>query len=147
MDDARHDLTDAEWERLRPLLPPAKPATGRPNRDHRAVLDAIFWRLRTGAPWRDLPARFGPWETAYSRFRRWRAAGVWDAVLAELQSAADAGGAFDWGLHFVDGTSIRAHPHAAGAPKKGAAPTRPSGVPAAASRPSCTCAPRGTASR
>jgi transposase len=147
----RHELTDDEFARLRPLLPPGRPATGRPNRDHRTVLNAIFWRLRTGAPWRDLPERYGPWQTAYSRFRRWQRAGVWDRILAELQSGADARGEVDWALHVVDGTTVRAHPHAAGAPKKGAPTanrrTKPSAAPGAASRPSCTCAPRAAASR
>jgi transposase len=141
----RHELTDAQWERLRPLLPPQRPATGRPAKDHRAVVNAILWRLKTGAPWRDLPERYGPWQTAYSRFRRWQRAGVWDRVLAALQAEGDARGELDWTLHFVDGTSVRAHQHAAGA-KKGAA-TRRSGAPAAGSRPKSTCAPSAAASR
>jgi transposase len=84
------------------------------------ILNAILWVLRTGAPWRDLPERFGPWSTAWSRFRRWTAAGIWARVLATLQRAADAAGELDWGTHFVDGTVVRAHArgvaqHAAGA--------------------------------
>lgn len=141
----RNLLTDGQWARLEPLLPPARPRTGRPNKDHRLVVEAIVWRLRTGAPWRDLPACFGPWQTAYSRFRRWREAGVWDRALAALQAQGDAAGDLDWTLHFVDGTTIRAHQHAAGA-KRGAA-TKPSAAPAAASPPSCTCGPSGAASR
>ena len=142
----RHELTDAQFARLAPLLPPERPATGRPNKDHRTVLNGILFRLRTGAPWRDLPERYGPWETVYSRFRRWQQAGVWARVLAALQADADASGELDWGLHFVDGTTVRAHPHAAGAPKTGAA-TRPSAAPGAASRPSSTSGPRAAASR
>jgi transposase len=141
----RHELTDERFAKLAPLLPPERPATGRPNRDHRTVLNAILWRLRTGAPWRDLPERYGPWQTAYSRFRRWQRAGVWERVLAALQADGDARGELDWALHFLDGTTVRAHPHAAGA-KKGAA-TRPSAAPAAASAPSSTSAPSGGASR
>jgi transposase len=141
----RHELTDDQWERLAPLLPPQKPATGRPNRDHRTVLNGILWRLRTGVPWRDLPERYGNWQTVYSRFRRWQRAGVWARVLAALQAEGDAAGGLDWGLHFVDGTVVRAHQHAAGA-KKGAA-TRPSAAPAAASAPSSTSGPRAGASR
>ena len=71
--------------------------------------------LRTGAPWRDLPERFGPWATAWSRFRRWTAAGIWARVLAVLQRAADGAGQLDWQTHYVDGTVVRAHQHAAGA--------------------------------
>ena len=62
----RHSLTDSQWEQLAPLLPPAKPRTGRPNLDHRRILDGILWRLTTGAPWRDVPATYGPWQTLYS---------------------------------------------------------------------------------
>ncbi len=79
------------------------------------MLSAILWVLRTGAPWRDLPERFGPWSTAWSRFRRWTAAGVWARLLAVLQRAADRAGRLDWATHFVDGTVVRAHQHAAGA--------------------------------
>src|SRR6476646_12206608 len=116
----RHELTDEQWRRLEPLLPPQRPETGRPARDHRTVVNAILWRLRTGAPWRDLPERYGPWQTAYSRFRRGQQAGVWTRVLAALQANGDARGDLDGSLHFVDGTTVRAHQHAAGA-KKGAA--------------------------
>jgi len=139
----RYLLTDAQWDRLAPLLPPAKPHSGRPNKDHRVVVEAILWRLRTGAPWRDLPDEFGPWQTAYSRFRRWTAAGIWDRALAALQTARDADGDLDWSLHFLDGTTIRAHQHAAGA-KKGAA-TRGSAAPGAASRPKSTSEPNAAA--
>lgn len=97
------------------MLPPQRPLTGRPARDHRTVLGAILWVLRTGAPWRDLPERFGPWSTAWSRFRRWTAAGVWARVLTALQRDADRRGQLDWTTHFVDGTVVRAHQHAAGA--------------------------------
>lgn len=108
-------MTDEQWARLGPLLPPQRPRTGRPARDHRTVVSAILWVLRTGAPWRDLPERFGPWSTAWSRFRRWTAAGIWSRVLAALQRAADRAGRLDWRTHYVDGTVVRAHQHAAGA--------------------------------
>ena len=138
------ELTDEQWAVLEPLRPPARPRTGRPNKDHRLVVEAILWRLRTGAPWRDLPARYGPWQSVYTRFRRRQRAGVWARVLAALQAEADARGDLDWSLHFLDGTVIRAHPHAAGA-KKGAA-TRPSAAAGAASPPSPTPARSGAAS-
>jgi transposase len=141
--NTRHELTDEQWERLEPLLPPQQPATGRPNRDHRVLINAMLWRLRTGVPWRDLPERFGPWQSVYTRFRRWREAGIWTRVLAALQAEADQAGRLDWSLHFVDGSVVRAHQHAAGA-KKGA--TKRSAAAAAGSVPSSTCAPSGAAS-
>jgi transposase len=113
---AREILTDEQWERIAPLLPPQRPKTGRPAKDHRKVVEAILWIDRTGAPWRDLPQEFGPWQSIATRFYRWVEDGVWDHVLAELQRQADASGDLDWELHHVDGTSIRAHQHAAGAP-------------------------------
>lgn len=111
----RHELTDAQWVRLAPLLPPRQPTRGRPNHDHRRVVNGILWRLATGAPWRDLPPQYGSWRTVYSRFRRWQRAGVFDGILATLHQAADAVGELDWSLHFVDGSVVRAHQHAAGA--------------------------------
>ena len=81
----RHELTDEQWERLEPLLPPQKPKTGRPNKDHRTIINGILWILRTGAPWRDLPERYGPWSTVASRFYRWQQAGIWQRVLEALQ--------------------------------------------------------------
>jgi len=141
----RHELSDAQWERLGPLLPPQVAATGRPAKDHRTIINAILWRLKTGTPWRDLPERYGSWQTVYSRFRRWQRAGVWERVLAALQTEADATGDLDWSLHFVDGTTVRAHQHAAGA-KKGAV-IRRSGAAVADSPPHSTSAPSGAASR
>ncbi len=111
----RHELTDDQWERLGPLLPPQRPATGRLATDHRTIINGILWVLKTGAPWRDLPERFGPWQTVYSRFRRWQHAGIWDRILADLQRAQDAAGQLDWTVHFIDSTIVRAHQHAAGA--------------------------------
>jgi transposase len=81
----RHELTDERWERLQPLLPLQKPITGRPGNDLRTGLNGILWVTRTGAPWRDLPERYGSWKTVSSRFYRWRQAGVWDRILQELQ--------------------------------------------------------------
>jgi transposase len=139
------ELTDDQWTALAPHLPPQRAATGRPAKDHRLIVEGILWRLRTGAPWRDLPERYGPWQSVYTRFRRWQRAGVWGRALAALQAQADARGDLDWSLHFLDGTVIRAHPHAAGA-KKGAA-IRPSAAARAAGGPSSTCGPNGAASR
>src|SRR5215216_774709 len=142
----RHELTDAQWERLAPLLPPPRPARGRPNLDHRRILNGLHWRLKTGVPWRDSPERYGAWQTLYSRYRRWQQAGVWERILAALQAEADARGDLDWALHFIDGSVIRAHQHAAGA-KGGTQRRRRSAGAAAASAPSSTSAPSAVASR
>jgi len=115
----RHELTDDQWQQLAPLLPPQRPATGRPAKDHRTVLNGIVWILRSGAPWRDLPERYGSWQTVYSRFRRWQEAGLWDRILLTLQADAAHDGTLDGSLTMIDGTNIRAHQQAAGA-KKGA---------------------------
>jgi len=111
----RGELTSAQWQRLRPLLPVQKPHTGRPSLDHRRVINGILWILRTGAPWRDMPERYGHWQTVSGRFYRWRKDGLWQRILATLQQQADARGQLDWELHHVDGSVIRAHQHAAGA--------------------------------
>ena len=140
----RHELTDAQWERLAPLLPPHH--SGRPRADDRRILNGIMWKLATGAPWRDLPERYGAWQTAYTRFWRWTRAGVWDQLFATIQQQADAAGQIDWELHFVDGTVIRAHQHAAGA-KGGTKRQRRSGAARAGSPPRSISAPKAVASR
>jgi transposase len=127
----RGDLTNDQWARLQPLLPPEKPQTGRPNLDHRQIINGILWILRTGAPWEDLPARYGTRGTVSSRFYRWRKAGIWDRIFAALQAQADADGTLDWTLHFVDSTIVRAHQHAAGAKKGTQPPKRWDGAKAA----------------
>jgi transposase len=137
----RHALTDAEYDRLRPLMPSNAGKRGRPyTLDHRRTLDGILWVLQTGAAWRDLPARYGDWRSVFDRFNRWRRSGVWDAVLAALQRQADAAGGIDRGLFCADGTSIRAHRCAGGAskkkPRRMSRPTTPSAAAAGASRPS-----------
>jgi hypothetical protein len=78
------ELTDGRWARIAPLLPPQRPPTGRPNRDHRTIVAGILWVMRTGSAWRDLPAHFGPWETVHSRYTRWRHAGIWQHILDAL---------------------------------------------------------------
>ena len=141
----RGELSNAQWEQLAGLLPPGRPAVGRPNLDHRVILNGILWKLRTGAPWRDLPERYGPWSTVYSRFWRWQRADLWDRVFAAVQRRADAAGRLDWTVHFVDGTVIRAHQHAAGA-KGGTRKPKRSGAARAGSRPRCTSGRRAAAS-
>jgi transposase len=111
----RYELTDEQWDRLEPLLPPQRPATGRPANEHRLVRNAILWMLRTGAPWRDLPERYGSWQAVYSRFRRWQQAGIWERMLREVQNDAAHDERLDGSLTMIDSGSIRAHHHAAGA--------------------------------
>jgi transposase len=94
-------LTNIQRERLPPLLPPQKPTIGRPAHDHRTILKGILRLLRTGARWRDLPARYGPWRTVASRFSRWQRAGVFPHLLAILQQQAEAVGQVDWTMHLV----------------------------------------------
>jgi transposase len=132
----RYELSDAEWERLSPLLPAERGTGGRPARPHREVLNAILWVLCTGSPWRDVPERYGPWATAWSRFRRWQEAGVWDRVWVALKREHQAGRRVDWTALFLDSTVIRAHQHAAGG--KGGPARRRSAAAAGASRPSST---------
>ena len=95
MTTKRHALTDAQYEVLSPLLPGNK-RPGHPFKDHRLVLDGILWILHTGAPWRDLPERFGPCKTVYGRFNRWRKSGLWDRVLTALHAQAQDRGDLDW---------------------------------------------------
>ncbi len=79
-------LTDAQWERISPLLPPQKPATGRPAVDHRQVVEGIVLVMRTGCSWRALPERFGAWQTVVGRYRRWCQEGLWARILPILQA-------------------------------------------------------------
>ncbi|MFH9656238.1 IS5 family transposase [Streptomyces anulatus] len=116
----RGELTDVAWERIAPLLPGVD-GRGRPWRDHRQVINGVLWRLRTGAPWRDLPERYGPWQTAYERFARWEADGTWARLLEQVQVRDDSVEAVEWTVS-VDSTINRAHQHAVGA-RKGGAPT------------------------
>jgi transposase len=81
------ELTDGEWERVRPLLPPQRPATGRPRHDHRTLLSGILWVMRTRASWRDMPIESGHWETACKRYRLWHDTGLWQRLLAILGDA------------------------------------------------------------
>lgn len=109
----RGEITDAAWERIAPLLPEDGKPGGR-WKAHRTVINGILWKLRTGAPWRDLPSRYGPWQTCYDRFVRWRRDGTWERLLADVQTKSDAVGEVEW-LVSVDSTVVRAHQHASGA--------------------------------
>lgn len=114
----RHALTDEQWEEVSPLIPCSAARTGRPAKDPRLMLDGIFWILGTGAPWRDLPERFGSCKTVHRYFSRWRRAGVFAAIIEALQVKLDDRGLIDWQLWCVDGASVRAARAAAGADKK-----------------------------
>lgn len=122
----RHELTDEQWNLADPLIPRSKAKTGRPPRDRRRMLNGIFWILGTGAPWRDLPERFGPWQTVYDHFARWRREGVFARILEALQIKLDEKGLIDWDLWCVDGANVRAARAAAGADKKVSRSTRTS---------------------
>jgi transposase len=114
----RGDLTNQQWARLAPLLPTGKKPGRPPTWSKRQLIDGIRWRTRTGAPWRDVPARYGPWQTVDGLFRRWQRDGTWQQLLSQLQAQADAQGLITWEVS-VDSTVARAHQHAAGARKGG----------------------------
>jgi transposase len=111
---ARFDLTDEEWSIIEPLLPGAEGGrVGRPREDDRRILNGIFFVLRSGTPWRDLPDRYGPYTTVYNRFNRWAKRGVWLGVFEALAARSPTS------MQLIDSTIVRAHQHAAGG-KKGA---------------------------
>jgi len=110
----RRSLTDETWARLAPFLPPmVGPKGGHPRRRDRETLEGILWRLRTGSPWRDVPAEFGKWNTIFVQFETWTKAGTLATILEALASEAD----LEWVMG--DATIVRAHQHAAGAKKGG----------------------------
>ena len=114
----RYEITDDQWQRIAKFFPEKQPGTrGRPPKDSRTILNGIIWLARSGAPLRDLPERYGPWETVYSRFRELLENGVLQAIFQELTIDADMENLA------IDSTSIRVHQHAAGA-KKGANPLK-----------------------
>jgi transposase len=123
----RHELSDAEWARIAPLLPPRQ-TRGTYYRDHRTILNGMLFWHATGIPWRDLPERYGPWQTVYSRFRRWTREGLWERILQALQRDLDAAGQIDWQLWCIDGSHVRAHRVAAGAGEKHARPAAARGA-------------------
>lgn len=131
----RHAISDADWERIQDLLPGRPGQPGWVARDNRLFLDAVLWIAKTGAPWRDLPERFGNWNSVWKRFDRWAQKGTWRRVFAALGDPD-----LEWLI--LDSTVVRAHPHAAGAKKKptavGAKPSRPWAAAAAGSAPRST---------
>ena len=145
----RGDLTDVHWTRLQLLLPPPRPAKGnqggRPRNDDRPIINGILWILRTGAPWADLPERYGKRSTVSTRYYRWIAQGIWDRMYDAVQADVDAAGELDWEVHHVDATVVRAHQHAAGAKKGTHKPKLWAGVKAG-SAPKFTCGSTAPAS-
>ncbi len=122
-------LRDEQWRRIEPLLPSQHRTGGRPAKPHRPIVEAMIWVLRTGAPWRELPPAYGPWQSVYTRFSRWSKTGVLANLLAGLANERDDEG------YLIDATIVRAHQDASGAAKRGASST--SAARAAGRRPSC----------
>jgi transposase len=108
----RQEISDQKWEWIEPLLPDRTPRRGGRWREHRSMLEAMVWRFRVGAPWRDLPERYGPWQTVYDRFNRWSADGTFDRLLGRAQAEADARGEIDWQVS-ADSTAAKLHQHGA----------------------------------
>ncbi len=109
-------LSDAQWERIAPFMPSSDGKRGNRFRDHRTVVEGIVYRFRTGIAWRDLPERFGPWQTVWKRHRRFSGDGTWDRIHAALLAEADAAGELDWSVS-VDSTINRAHQHGTNLPR------------------------------
>ena len=123
----RHDMTDAEWEVLRPVLPTGR--QGPVRKDDRRIMDGIFFILRTGSPWRDLPERYGPYTTCYNRYNRWSKDGIWAMIISELQRVAGSdgddgdgpggGSATSLGERMIDSSAVRVHRHGSGSRRDG----------------------------
>ena len=107
----RHEISDENWQRIESLLPGRKGDPGVTAADNRLFINGVFWIAKTGAPWRDLPARFGKWNSVFKRFDRWSKKGVWQRIAEALGGDAD----LEWLM--IDSTVVRAHQHSAG--KKG----------------------------
>jgi transposase len=105
----RHELTDAQWSLIKDHLPGKRRDPGRTAKDNRRFVDGVLWLARTGAPWRDLPERYGRWNSAFQRHSRWSKRGIWQRILEAL------GGDQDLEHLLLDSTTVRAHQHAAGA--------------------------------
>jgi transposase len=127
----RHEIKDEDWERIKDMLPGQPGDPGVTAKDNRLFINAVLWIGKTGAPWRDLPERFGPWGSVWKRFDRWAKKGIWERIFEALQDPD-----LEWLI--IDSTVVRAHQHAAGAEKKGETTIRPWAVPWADSVPRST---------
>ena len=107
----RHEINDLDWERIKDLLPPENTGEGRPSKSNRQMLNGMLWIDKTGAPWRDLPERFGAWQTVYARFRLWSKNDVFKKIFESLSTDADMQDVS------IDSTCCKVHQHAAGAKK------------------------------
>lgn len=114
----RYELSDQRWQMIEDIVSPPQ-TMGRPRRDDRQMLNGVLWILCSGAQWRDLPERYGPWKTVYQRFRQWRDDGTFDRVLTRLHLRLREDGLMDLDTWMVDSTTIRATRSASGAGKKG----------------------------
>jgi transposase len=106
----RYDLTDFEWSVIEPLLPMDR--RGPKPKNNRQIINGMFYVLRTGSPWRDLPERYGPYTTVYNRFNRWRKAGIWDRLMDAIVKAHDGK------VQMIDSSIVRVHQHASGVKKR-----------------------------
>src|SRR5271156_3133680 len=111
-------VKDVQWARIQPLLPARSKKGGRPGKADRPMVEAMLWILRTGAPWRDLPSAYGPWQSVYTRFSRWSASGVLARLFEALARERDSEG------YLIDATIVRAHQDASGAAREGAPANR-----------------------
>lgn len=116
MQNRRYELSDEQWAKIEPLLPGRRGRRGRPAQDNRRFVNGVMWIARSGAPWRDLPRRYGKWGSVHRRFSRWASRGVWKAIFAALGLETDLE------ILMMDSTVVRAHQHAAGAKKGGLTP-------------------------
>ena len=108
----RYELSDSEWERIKDMLPPERTGKpGRPSSDNRIALNGILWIARSGAPWRDMPERYGSWSTVYDRFKKWSDEGIIEAIFEALTVDADMQDIS------IDSTAVDAHQHSSGAKK------------------------------
>ena len=132
----RFDLQDWQWDLISDLFPSNEGKDGGRWRDHRTILDGMFNVLHTGCPWRDMPPRYGPWQTVYHRFNLYRRNRLFELILGRLRSRLDKLGRIDWDFWCFDGTSVRAARCAAGAKKS--ADRRPLAIAEGASAAKCT---------
>jgi transposase len=107
---ARYDLTDFEWSVIEPILPMDR--RGPKPKNNRQILNGMFFILRAGCPWRDLPERYGPYTTVYNRFNRWRKAGIWDKLMDAIVKAHEGK------VQMIDSSIVRVHQHASGVKKR-----------------------------